>query len=403
MGWSKGGVLPSQLLRSMIDSKRISSNIDLHRHIQPASLDMPVGDIAWEMQGVVLPRPGESVSELIKKYRVPSVKSIDLTKGTILEKGATYLIRSAIRLNLDNEINCEASPKSSIGRIDLHTRTVVDGGQLFDSIPKGYSGYVYFYVVSHSFRVYIESEIPVMQLRFRSGEATLDYLETKMLGELHGFVFDKSGTNTPLRITPQFPGALLTLDLQSYDIVGWWAKHTQRPIFMTKQDNPISEYWKPIRRTKKGSLHVPQGQFGIYVTKEAVAFPPFVKNKDSQNQGLEPGFSGVMMIYDPTAGEFRAHYAGFFDPGWGCRFKDSKKSSKKNLLPWKKSSKQKRGAVGVLEIRSYEKDRILRDGDPICRMVYERLLEVPDIIYGMGGLGSNYHLQSGARLAKFFK
>ena len=192
MGWNKGGVIPSQMLRSMIDSKRISSKLNLYSHVQPASIDLPVGEVAYEMQGVVLPRKGEKIVDLIEKYRVPSVRAIDLTKGAILEKGVTYLIRSAVRLRLDTDIKVEASPKSSIGRIDLHTRTVVDGGQLFDTIPVGYDGYVYLYIVSNSFRVYLESGIPVMQLRFRSGEATLDYLETKMLGELHGFVFNKS-------------------------------------------------------------------------------------------------------------------------------------------------------------------------------------------------------------------
>tara|TARA_Y100000310_G_scaffold245229_1_gene250178 strand:+ start:1 stop:1062 length:1062 start_codon:yes stop_codon:yes gene_type:complete len=353
------------------------------------------------MQGVVLPRKGEKVTEIIEKYRVPLVPALNLSKGAILEKGATYLIRSAVRVKLDADIKVEASPKSSIGRIDLHTRTVVDGGQLFDTIPRGYEGYIYIYVVSNSFRVYIESGIPVMQLRFRSGEATLDYLETKMLGELHGFVYDKTGTNTPPSITSQLPGTLLTLDLQSYDVIGWWAKHTHRPVFMNRLDNPISEFWEPILQPKKGFLHVPHGQFGIYVTKEFVAFPPFVRGRNVEDRAIEPGFSGVMMIYDPTAGEFRAHYAGFFDPGFGWHQKT--KLNTKAKLFGKKTSKIRKGNAAVLEIRSFEKDRILRHGDPICRMVYERLLEVPDLIYGVGGLGSNYGVQKGAKLAKFFK
>ena len=102
MGWNKGGVLPSQILRSMIDSNRIRSSLNMHQFLQPASIDLPVGDVAYEMQGVVLPKPGEKVSELIEKYRVPAVRAIDLAKGAILEKGATYLIRSAVRVSLDN-------------------------------------------------------------------------------------------------------------------------------------------------------------------------------------------------------------------------------------------------------------------------------------------------------------
>lgn len=402
MGWNKGGVLPSQFLRSMIDSKRISSNLNLYPHIQPASIDLPVGDVAYEMQGVVLPRKGEKVTEIIEKYRVPSVKALNLSKGAILEKGATYLIRSAVRVKLDADIKVEASPKSSIGRIDLHTRTVVDGGQLFDTIPQGYEGYIYIYVVSNSFRVYIESGIPVMQLRFRSGEATLDYLETKMLGELYGFVYDRSGTNTPPSITSQLPGTLLSLDLESYDIIGWWAKHTHRPVFMNRQDNPTSEFWEAIPSPKKGFLHVPHGQFGIYVTQEYVSFPPFVKGRDEESRSMEPGFSGVMMIYDPTAGEFRAHYAGFFDPGFGWHKQLAGQDKNKKFFGSSKS-KLKQGNAAVLEIRSFEKDRILRHGDPICRMVYERLLDIPDLIYGSGDLRSNYGIQKGAKLAKFFK
>lgn len=404
MGWNKGGVLPSQILRSMIDSGRISSPLNLYPHLQPASIDLPVGDVAYEMQGVVLPRKGEKITDLIEKYRVPHVRAIDLTKGAILEKGATYLIRSAVRVALDSDITVEASPKSSIGRIDLHTRTVVDGGQLFDTIPRGYEGFIYIYVVSNSFRVYIESGIPVTQLRFRSGEATLDYLETKMLGELHGFVYDEAGTNIPPSITSQLPGAVLTLDLQNYDVVGWWAKSTHTPVFMNRLDNPVSEFWEAIPRPKNGALHVPHGKFGIYVTRESVSFPPYVRGRDKGSSHVEPGFSGVMMIYDPTAGEFRAHYAGFFDPGFGWREKSPvAKSQVKRKLLGKKRMGPRPGNAGVLEIRSFEKDRILRHGDPICRMVYERLLEVPDLIYGVGGLGSNYGVQRGAKLAKFFK
>ena len=273
---------------------------------------------------------------------------------------------------------------------------------MFDTIPRGYEGYIYIYLVSNSFRVYIESGIPVTQLRFRSGEATLDYLETKMLGELHGFVYDKAGTNIPPSITSNLPGAVLTLDLQNYDIVGWWAKNTHTPIFMNRLNNSISDFWEAIPRPEDGSLHVPHGKFGIYVTRELVSFPPYVKSRDIGTSKVEPGFSGVMMIYDPTAGEFRAHYAGFFDPGFGWRKKPLRKITKKNLLT-KKKRVIGHGNAGVLEIRSFEKDRILRHGDPICRMVYERLLEVPDLIYGSGGLGSNYGVQMGAKLAKFFK
>ena len=404
--WGKGGVLVSQQIRQMIDASRISSSIgmDLHEHVQPSSIVFPVGEIAWEMKGVVLPRDGEKVVDIIEKFKVPHVKPLDLRNGTILEKGRTYIIKAGVKLRLDKGLLAEASPKSSIGRVDLHTRVVTDCSSKFDTIPDGYEGDVYLYVVSNSFRIYIETGIALTQVLFRVGNPALDPLETKMASEVHNFFRNRSGKVTSARVDPTVPGALMTVDLQNHDVVGYFAKDTHTPLFLNRKDNPTSEFWEEIPKPKDGALHMPQGKFGIFVTKEHVSFPPFVPSRllDSRKEAkqMEPGYSGVMMIYDPSAGEFRAHYAGFFDPGWGCNFKkvigDDGKESFVRV-------KGKLWGAGVLEIRSFEKDRIIRDGDPICRIVYERLMDIPDFLYATTGSGSNYGIQTGPRLSKFFK
>ncbi len=395
--WGKGGVLVSQMIRGMIDAGRISSDLDLHPHVQPSSIDFPVGDIAWEMRGVVLPRKGEKIIDLVEKFKVPFVKPLDLGSGAILEKGRTYLVRSAVKVKLDKGVLAEASPKSSIGRVDLHTRVVCDGSCKFDTIEDGYEGYIYLYVVSNSFRIHLEKGIPLTQVLFRVGNPVLDPIETKMASEVHGFFRSNSGEALTARVDHQVPGALMTVDLTGHNIVGYFAKDTHTPLFLNRRDNPVSEFWEEIPKPSDGALHMPQGKFGIFVTKEHVAFPPFVRSS-SNKAVMEPGYSGVMMIYDPTAGEFRAHYAGFFDPGWGCNFKKSEVDGKTVFT----RMKGRVWGAGVLEIRSFEKDRIIRDGDPICRIVYERLMDVPDFLYGAEGSGSNYGMQTGPRLAKFF-
>jgi dCTP deaminase len=165
-------------------------------------------------------------------------------------------------------------------------------------------------------------------------------------------------------------GLALSVDLMAMQTdapVGFRAKrHSALVDVDVKGALDVLDYWEPIWR--QGSLILDPDQFYILASKEAVRVPPT--------------HAAEMVPYNPLVGEFRVHYAGFFDPGFGH------------------ASGNGEGARGVLEVRSHEVPFILEDGQIIGRLVYEPLTETPDKVYGQ--VGSNYQKQ-GLKLSKHFK
>ncbi|MEO5928105.1 MAG: 2'-deoxycytidine 5'-triphosphate deaminase [Patescibacteria group bacterium] len=361
---NRPGAIPFQLVREMMASGYIR-DADPNA-IQPSSLDLTVTNEVYRLRGSYLPRPGERVEDIAKHASLYKT-NLDLP----LEIGGVYLVRLQESLELPLSIRASSSNKSSSGRIDLRSRLLADGVARYDSIPAGYIGSLWLEIVPMSFPVKLYPGDRVNQIRFFHGEPRLSSLEHRMMYDRYRLLRDRVGET--IRPTDEVvrDGITMTIDLASDGIVGWWAKRGATSILDThKFDHDPHEFFEPIVKPKNGELTLRPETFYILVTKEKIIVPPTL--------------AAEMANYDPSKGEFRSHFAGFFDPGWGWSDRE-----------------EDRGTAAVLEVEAYGHEIILRDGQPICLMVYERLLAPPEKAYGQE-LKSNYTGQSGPRLAKWF-
>lgn len=367
------GVLPFQMIREMIEGGFIEvsppSLFKDFSQVQPASLDLTLTEEAYRIRSVFLPKPGESVQAAMK---IVSPEALDLKFP--LDVGATYLIRFNEQMALPQEIYGYANPKSSSGRNDFHVRMLADGITRFDSIgEKGYRGSLWALVTPRSFRVKLNQGDSVLQVRFFNRDTRFDgddelevvYQKHKMLFTPEGEFIDYSRI-----LMKDHDGTLiLTLNLD-LDIVGYRCERSQEVLdFGKKYFYKPEDFFYPIPRPKNGAIVLRRGDFYIFATKEFFRVP------------LE--LAAEVVPVDIRAGDYRVHYAGYFDPGWGLGPDGSLK-----------------GAPAVLEIRPFEDNLIIRDGQPICKIKFERMVEVPEIVYGQGG---HYLDQRGPRLSKHFK
>lgn len=367
------GVLPFQMIREMIEGGFIEvsppSLFKDFSQVQPASLDLTLTEEAYRIRSVFLPKPGESVQAAMK---IVSPEALDLKFP--LDVGATYLIRLNEKMALPQEIYGYANPKSSSGRNDFHVRMLADGITRFDSIgEKGYRGSLWALVTPRSFRVKLNQGDSVLQVRFFNRDTRFDgddelevvYQKHKMLFTPEGEFIDYSRI-----LMKDHDGTLiLTLNLD-LDIVGYRCERSQEVLdFGKKYFYKPEDFFYPIPRPKNGAIVLRRGDFYIFATKEFFRVP------------LE--LAAEVVPVDIRAGDYRVHYAGYFDPGWGLGPDGSLK-----------------GAPAVLEIRPFEDNLIIRDGQPICKIKFERMVEVPEIVYGQGG---HYLDQRGPRLSKHFK
>ncbi|MEM9795330.1 MAG: 2'-deoxycytidine 5'-triphosphate deaminase [Pseudomonadota bacterium] len=348
------GVLASQQIETLLQDGAIRAPDLARGQVQPASLDLRLGDVAYRVRASFLPGIGRSLSERLAEFQM---HEIDLSGGAVLEKGCVYLVPLQEALDLPGDLSAVANAKSSTGRLDLLTRTVTDGGTEFDRVPAGYSGPLYAEICPRSFSVLVRAGQRLNQIRFRSGQAVLD---DAALAALH--------TKTPLvdgtPVISEGLGFSVDLSPGPDNLVGWRAKPHTGVIDLEKIGHYApSEFWEAIR-TDKGRIVLDPGAFYILVSREAVTIPP--------------GHAAEMAPYLAMVGEFRVHYAGFFDPGFG------------HGTP----------ARGVLEVRCHEAPFVLEDGQIVGRLVYERMSEVPETLYGTG-IASNYQGQ-GLKLAKHF-
>jgi dCTP deaminase len=360
------GAIPYQMMREMMEANYIQGAQT--ENLQPGSLDLTVTDEAYRMKGSYLPRTGETIEALIKHG--------SLFRHSLehpLEKDGVYLIRLQERLNLPPGIHASVSNKSSSGRINLRGRLLADGVSKFDEIPPGYQGSLWIEVITKSFPVLLHPGDRLNQIRFFHGEAKLSSLEHRMLFDRYGLLRDQDGKRlepTPSNIGR---GVTMTIDLSNFTIVGWKAKETPSHILDTaKFDHEATDFFDPVYRPKNGELILHPNAFFILATKERIVTPP--------------GHASEMAAYDATKGEFRSHFAGFIDPGNG----------------WMPQVGDPQGFVPVLEVEAYGQDFILRDGQPICLIVFERILQIPERLYGTD-LKSNYVHQYGPKLAKWFR
>ncbi len=354
------GVLPDHSLRDLIASGAISADpAVIDAQIQPASLDLRLGTTAYRVRASFLAGEGRSVAERIAEFEMHRV---DLTHGAVLEKGCVYVVPLMERLALPEGITAVANAKSSTGRLDLLTRTITDGGTEFDRIPEGYAGPLYAEICPRSFSVLVRPGMRLNQIRFRHGQATLTDAE---LAALHAAEPLVDGT----AVISEGLGFSVDLRPAKGNLVGWRAKPHTGVIDLDRIGHyDPAEFWEELQ-SREGRLILDPGAFYILVSREAVTIPP--------------DYAAEMAPYLAMVGEFRVHYAGFFDPGFGH------------------GSAGGKGSRGVLEVRCHEAPFVLEHGQVVGRLVYERMASRPERLYG-ADLASNYQGQ-GLKLSKHFR
>jgi dCTP deaminase len=350
------GVLPDHRLERLVADGAIAASVPVEpAQVQPASLDLRLGAQAIRVRASFLAGAGRPVADRLAEFEMHRV---DLTGGAVLEKGCVYLVELAERLALPEGVSGVANAKSSTGRLDLLTRTITDGGTEFDRIPAGYAGPLWAEICPRSFSVLVRTGMRLNQLRLRDGEARLGDAE---LAGLHAASPLVDGT--PLIAE----GLGFSVDLRpaAGDLVGYRAKPHSGVIDLDRiWHYRVAEFWEEVRSTD-GRIILDPGAFYILVSREAVSIPPT--------------HAAEMAPYLAMVGEFRVHYAGFFDPGFG------------HGVP----------ARGVLEVRCHEAPFALEHGQVVGRLVYERMAAPPARTYG-AGIASNYQGQ-GLKLSKHFR
>jgi dCTP deaminase len=368
--WAKPttGVLPYQEIDRMIEDGQIRGTVAVDpSQIQPASLDLRLGPKAYRVRASFLPGQGGTVMEKIDQ--LDGRPELDLTNGAALERGCVYVIELLESLNLPHDVEALANPKSSTGRLDILTRLITDGGTAFDRIDKGYKGKLFLEVVPLSFSVVVSQGSRLNQLRFQRGASTLSAKEVRERHALGHFAKVAEGDTL---IPPRDTLVPFSIDLQGAGkgaIVGYKARKNARKIDVDRpRAYPVAEFWEPLY-WDQGRLILEKDEFYILATREEVAVPP--------------DLAAEMLPFDSQSGEFRVHYAGFFDPGFG----------------WVDGRAQ--GSRAVLEVRSYGVPFTLEHGQIVGWLDYRRIANgQTDMVYGEE-IKSNYQGQ-GIALAKHF-
>jgi dCTP deaminase len=358
------GILSDIMIDALIQNQQVTIHDPVApNQIQPASLDLRLGSKALRVRASFMPGPGTPVHEKLERL---TLHEINLDEGAVLEVGCVYIVQLIEELHLPATISAAANPKSSTGRLDIFTRVIADGAQEFDKIPAGYNGPLYLEISPRTFPIVVRRGSRLTQIRFREGPLKL-FTEAE-LHKMHA-------TETLLasdELNISGGGVALSIDLQGNKdgLVGYRGKsHT--PVVDVDRVGAYDtfDFWEPIYTRGRAEIILDPDEFYILVSREAVHVPPMV--------------AAEMTPYDPLVGEFRVHYAGFFDPGFGH-------------APAGGS-----GSRAVLEVRSHEVPFILEHGQIVGRLVYEPMAEHPKALYG-GDLKSNYQAQ-GLKLSKHFK
>ncbi len=360
------GILPSQDISNLIARGNISATPSINPdHIQPASLDLRLGDMAHRVRASFLPGPNSTVEAKIRELRMAR---IDLTGAPVLEKDCVYIIPLVEELNLPENISGKANPKSTTGRLDIFTRLITDYGTEFDRVPAGYKGKLYAEVVSRTFTVSLRAGMRLSQLRFVQGNPRSSDSAIRGLDREDPLVYDedspgKARVERGLRITVNLEGA-------ENEIIAYKAKRYAPAIELDKINYyATEEFWEVRHQNASKNLILEPGDFYILASKERVSVPP--------------EFAAEMVPFDPSDGEFRIHYAGFFDPGFGHGSGDIK------------------GTPAVLEVRAHEVPFLMEHGQLVGRLNYMPLLSRPQKIYGTN-IGSSYQHQA-LTLSKQFR
>ena len=362
------GILPAQAIRELIAGGRLeASEAITEEQIQPASIDLRLGEVAYRVRASFLPGQDSTVREKISALLITK---LDLTGGVVFEPGCVYIVPLIEELRLPKNIEARANPKSTTGRLDIFTRLITDHGTEFEHVRPGYRGRLFAEIVSRTFTIQVRTGMRLNQLRFIRGNppshdgplAELDERENLVYEDEEGPV--KAKIDKGLRISVRLNAEGET------DLVAYRAKKHAPVIDLGVRDfyDP-REYWDAVYSVQGRGIVLDPGDFYLLASKEKVRVPP--------------DYAAEMVPYDQSIGEFRVHYAGFFDPGFGYGLSD--------VL----------GTLAVLEVRAHEVPILIEHGQTVGRLIYSPMLARPDKIYGVQ-IGSSYQMQ-GLALSKQFK
>ena len=373
------GVLSSQEILELIHKNVITSENGIEKDlIQPASIDLRLGIKAWRVPASFLPGKGNKVSSRLKDLAMHEFSLID---GAVLECGCVYIVKLLENVSLTDNLTGIANPKSSTGRLDVFTRLIVDGAMEFEEVPAGYQGPLYAEISPRTFSVLVRTGSRLNQLRLRRGQSFTSDKEMEILQEHVGLVRNQDNINLLDKIKNGVP---LSVDLIGENgLIGYKARKHSMLIDIDKPNHYKRElFWEKItvedllyrggdyqNKKNQGSLILSPDAFYILASKEYVSVPS--------------KYAAEMRAYDTKVGEFRAHYAGFFDPGFGLTELGASKTK------------------AVLEVRSHDVPFLIEQDQTVCRLVYEPMANVPSILYGEAGSSNNYQAQ-GLKLAKHF-
>jgi len=360
------GILPAQELLQLVRVTKEIRALDpiLDDQIQPASIDLRLGANAYRVRASFLPGSNSTVQDKLREF---TMHEMDITNGGVLEKGCVYIVPLLEQLALKHRMSALANPKSSTGRLDIFTRVITDNGAEFDRVREAYKGPLYAEISPRTFSILVRKGSKLSQLRIRRGtplnsDERLKELQQKF--QLVGRQLSDDQIKNGVPITVDVHGEA------TGGIIGYRAKNHAGLIDVDKVGHySPSDFWDPVPAPRERGLILDPADFYILASRESVKVPP--------------GFAAEMIAYDTLVGEFRVHYAGFFDPGFGD------------------PSAGGEGSKAVLEVRSYEVPFVIEDGQVVGRLVYERLTGPPERLYG-SGVKSNYQRQ-GLRLSKHFK
>jgi len=366
----RAGLLPSQLLREAVSREWLVAGTWRipPESVQPASVDLRLGEYGWALRCSFLP---DSESTVEEKFDGLAFEKIDLRDGATLERDRPYLVPLIEQLRLPDHIRAKANPKSSTGRLDVFTRVITDRNHRFDEIAAGYQGQLYLEIVPRSFAIRVKTGLSLNQVRLIRGDARLNDDELLALNHDRPLLYRDSQALSDSELSLA-DGLFLSLDVSgpADGVVGYRAKRNSLPIDLTG-GGALSweDFWEPVHPERGGRIVLDPEVFYLLLSSEEVSIPP--------------SCAAEMLAYDPTAGELRTHYAGFFDPGFGYSLDHSS-----------------RGSRAALEVRARDVSFMVEHHQPVCKLAFERMVEDPDVLYGED-VGSNYQGQQ-TMLSKHF-
>lgn len=361
----KTGILPSQELERLANTTReiFATEPILADQYQPASLDLRLGPVAYRVRASFLPGKNATVKQRLEDL---AMHEMDISKGAVLERGCVYIVPLLEGLQLKKRMSAMGNPKSSTGRLDIFTRLITDNGTEFDRVREGYKGQLYAEVSPRTFSVLVRKGSRLSQIRIRRGNPSRTDEGMRRLQEEHGLV----GSISEDDIRNGVPVSVDVRGDQSGGLIGYKARNHAGLVDIDKiRHYDVLDYWEPVHAPRRGGLVLDPQDFYILASLQTVKVPPT--------------YAAEMIAYDTLVGEFRVHYAGFFDPGFGHPEAGGE------------------GARAVLEVRSYEVPFVIEHGQVVGRLAYERLTARPDRLYG-SSLSSSYQKQ-GIALSKHFK